>query len=142
MAGCSVEVLVNGMVNTYKNSPRLVGWANATGPILDVTDIVRQVMADVQQAYLTIYGDPSKVRVIYKSLERPPDNTTDQIVQNWLNGIEIERQKCEADGLHYLVMYPAKLTVNGQPGTDTTMWKILGVSAAVLLAMDFIGKKE
>jgi len=140
MVECSVETLISGMVNTYKNSPRLVRWANQTSPIIDVTDIVKQVNPDVMGAHLTIYGDPSKVRVIYKSPSKPPDHTVDQIVQNWMNGVELERQYCQSDGLWYLVQYPAKLTVDSKSNM-IGMLKLLGAYALILLALDYAGTR-
>lgn len=138
---CSIERLINGMVYAFKNNPKTIGWVNSTSPVVDVTDVVKQVYPEVQAARLTIYGDPSKVRVLYKSQTRPPAQTVDQIVANWRRGVEIERQYCPDDGLYYLVQYPAKLEVKGQTGEGGEMWKILGIGAAVLLAMDYLGRR-
>jgi len=142
MAGCSVETLISGMVNNYARSPKLLGWANQTSPIIDVTDTVKQVRPDVLGARLTIYGDPNRVRVIYKSATKPPDQTVQQIVQNWLNGIELERQYCQADGLWYLVQYPCKLEIIGPPGLSNPLVRILGVMLIIGIALDLASRKS
>ena len=130
---CSIERLKNGMVYQFKNSPRTVGWANATSPILDVTDIVKQVYPEVTEARLTIYGDPNRVRVIYKSATKPPNQTVDQIVRNWMNGVEVERQYCPDDKLYYLVQYPARLQLKKSGSSDETLKLLAG--AAVIVAL-------
>ena len=128
---CSIEQLIAGMVYQFQNSPKLIGWANSTSPIIDVTDTVRKVYPDVEAARLTIYGDPKRVRIIYKSTTRPPAQTPDQIVRNWMRGIEIERQYCKSDNMHYLVQYPAKLEIKKVGQADKMLMILLAAAIAV-----------
>lgn len=137
MAECTIEDLIGGMVNAAKSNPRFITMVGPNTPMLDVTDIVRQVYANVEKATLTIYGDPNRVRVIYKSSVQPSPQPVQQIVANWENGIEIERQVCKKDELYYLVQYPAKLDVkiSGSTGDIGPMLLLLAGAAALALIL-------
>jgi len=137
--GCTIQELIAGMVNAAKKNPRFVKMANDTSPVLDVTDILQKYYYNVKSAYLTIYGDPNRVRVLYKSKTMPPAQTESQIIYNWEHGIELERQHCLKDGLYYLVQYPAKLdvTVAGQEKkADLSPLLLFGLFLAALTFMN------
>ena len=124
------------MVNAFKHNPKTVGWANSTSPVVDVTDVLKQKYSNIKSAHLTIYGDPSRVKVVYRTATQPPAQGVDQIISNWQRGIEVERQYCTKDHLYYLVEYPAKLevqTTNGKSNIGPTAL-FLAIAAAVAIA--------
>ncbi len=110
---CTKEQFRNGMVNNFKNSPQTVGWVNQYSPIVDVTQLVKQVYPDAQKAFLVIYGDDlSKIRVQGGYTSQPSPLPYSQIVYNWrVPGEEWERQYCSADGKYYWVIYPCKVFI-------------------------------
>lgn len=108
--GCTKEEFRNSMVNTYRD--RAVGWYDPYSPILDVTDTVRQVRENVEEARLTIFGsnlNAIRIEGPYDSL--PPALTTEEIVSNWERGRERERQYCTRNRKYYWVEYPCRLDV-------------------------------
>ncbi len=110
---CTKEQFRNGMVNNFKNSPQTVGWVNQYSPIVDVTQLVKQVYPDAQKAFLVIYGDDlSKIRVQGGYTSQPSPLPYSQIVYNWrVLGEEWERQYCSSDGKYYWVIYPCKVFI-------------------------------
>ena len=107
---CTKEQLRDGMVNNFKNSPQTVGWVNQYSPIVDVTQLVKQVYPDAQKALLVIYGDDlSKIRMQGGYTSQPSSSPSRQIVNKWMVlGEEWERQYCPSNGKYYWVIYPCK----------------------------------
>jgi len=155
---CSKESFRNGMVNIYKKSKRLLGWANKYSPIIDVTDLVKQVKSGVVKAKLTIYGnDLSKISVVGPYDKRPPHREVKDRVHGWELGSEYERAYCPANGKYYWVVYPCKLDIqysNGgggggggnqppappeQPSTGIPTWLII---VLILLVLSFAMKRR
>lgn len=141
MGECTINELIQGMVNAAKKNPLFLRMECDTCPVLDVTNVLRQVYSNVKYAELTIYGDPRRVRVIYKSATRPPAQTVDQIINNWKHGVELERQHCLNDNLYYLVQYPAKLVVKTEGGQQGAPgWLMVGIP--LLFGMILLGEKR
>lgn len=146
---CTAEQFVSGMVSAATKNPAFVGFEKDKHPVLDVTGTAAQVLKGVAKAYLTIYAEPKKIKVLGPFQSQPQPLGPSQIVANWLNGMEAERQKCTADGLWYWVYYPSKLTVIYTDGTKKTyghgdtssMMKVLGALGLVLLGLDFLGTR-
>jgi len=114
MVGCTKEDFRGGMINTYKD--RAVFWLDSYTPVLDVTGRVHSVKPFIIKAFLVIRsGDTDKIEVI-GPYDSPPtkypdgrDLTDENVVQNWQNGEELERQKCARDNKYYWVKYPCQL---------------------------------
>ncbi len=115
-SACSIDEFINGMVNNFRNSEKLVGWADSKSPKIDVLDTVRKVIPSAIKAILTIYGSKKdQIQIEGPFDSQPPARSEDEIVDGWKNGFEIERQKCSKDGKWYLVTYPAKLDLEVSP---------------------------
>ena len=109
---CTKEEFRNGVVSGAKKDPRVVGWYDPYSPILDVTNTVKAVKANVKSAKLTIFGsnlDAIRLEGPYDSL--PPALSADQVVANWEKGEEWERQRCPKNDKYYWVIYPCRLDV-------------------------------
>jgi len=135
-AECTKEEFRNGVVSGAKKDPRVVGWYDPYSPILDVTNTVKAVKANVKSARLTIFGsnlDAIRVEGPYDSL--PPALSADQVVANWEKGEEWERQRCPKNDKYYWVIYPCRLDVEYEvappeeerpaPSPWLQMWQLL-----------------
>ena len=124
---CTKEEFRNGMVSTFSQSERLVGWYDPYSPILNVTDIVATVRKNVKSARLTIFGsnlDAIRIQGPYDT--RPPTLTTDQIVANWEKGEDWEEQYCSKNNKYYWVIYPCRLDVEYEeekPKPTPSFWQ-------------------
>ena len=136
--GCTILDFIGGMVNNYKKNPNTVGWINQFTPVVNVTSTVAQVKQGVNEAYLVIHGDkPERVLVYGPYDEEPQPIPVEARINNWLKGQEWERQKCQSDGKHYWVVYPAELYINKKPGAGITASTalLLAIGAAALIAL-------
>jgi len=123
----------------------VIGWANDYSPILDVTETVMEVDPTIEEARLTVWGDPAHVgphaerllilgpnekRIVFDSYAR---------VRHWMQGIEPENMECPKDGKLYLVIFPCKLEIKkpGQGGDHKWLiiGTILGLGAVGLMYM-------
>jgi len=107
MPECTKEEFRNSVA---KPSERTIDWYDSYSPILDVTDLVKQVYPDTIKAALAIIGsnlDAIRLQGPYTSLPNPLP--PEQIVYNWrIHGEEWERQRCPKNNRYYWVIYPAK----------------------------------
>jgi len=154
---CSRKDFRDSMVSNYKKSPLTIGWANKYSPILDVTDRVRVVFPEVKEARLTIWGDKLDQMMIIGPfidvVETPwghfsvplPELPDEEIVINWINGYEWERQTCSKDGYKYFVGYPCTLEVDGKVVTRTAEgfdWKWLALIGGAALGLMLAGGRK
>ena len=138
MPACTKEQFRDMMVAHYRDiyekegeKGPVVGWANKYSPVLDVTSTVQEVDPTVEQALLTIYGDPAHVglhaeRLIVLGPNKSKIEFSDYArVRHWMQGIEPENMKCPNDGQYYLVLFPCKLKVK-KPGQGGHNWLLIG----------------
>jgi len=125
MAECTKEEFRNSMVNKYKDTA--VDWADPYSPILDVTETVKKVYPNVNQALLAIYGNnPNTIQVEGPYDGMPPARPPQEIVALWERGQEWERQKCLRNGKWYWVKYPCRLATNPTL-FDTLLFKLFAI---------------